>query len=250
MQVRDPGDPMGPHEVAAFDRALRPLSARIDVFDLLGRPLRKGDLAGADFVLLGGSGAYSAALGGPWLEMAMDSLRAVHGSGVPAFASCWGFQAMARAMGGRVVHDRATAEVGTHQLTLTDAGRADPLFGVLGPAFDAQMGHEDRVETLPARATLLASSAKVENQAYRFDDAPVYCTQFHPELDAKGLFSRFAAYPRYVADVAGMTMEELSAKVRETPAAAQLVRRFVEMHLGPGRRRPPPTPRGPSEPAP
>lgn len=249
LQVRDAGDPMGPHEVAAFHRALRPLPARIDVFDLLARPLREGDLAGADFVLMGGSGAYSAALGGPWLEMAMDSLRAVHDSGVPAFASCWGFQAMARAMGGRVVHDRATAEVGTHQLTLTDAGRADPLFGVLGPVFDAQMGHEDRVETLPAHATLLASSAKVENQAYRFDDAPVYCTQFHPELDAKGLFSRFAAYPRYVADVAGMTMEELSAKVRETPAAAQLVRRFVEMHVGPGRH-PTPTPRGPSEPAP
>lgn len=249
LQVRDPGDPMGPHEVAAFRRALRPLPARIDVFDLLDRSLRAKDLVGADFVLMGGSGAYSAAVGGPWLETAMESLRTVHGSGVPAFASCWGFQAMARAMGGRVVHDRATAEVGTHELTLTDAGLADPLFAALGPTFDAQMGHEDRVETLPARATLLASSAKVENQAYRFDDAPVYCTQFHPELDAKGLFSRFAAYPRYVAEVAGMTTEELSAKVRDAPAAAQLVRRFVEMHLdlGPATAT---TPRGPSGPAP
>lgn len=232
LQVRDADDPMGPHEIASFRRALRPLPARIDVFDLLGGPLRQCDLAPFDFVLMGGSGAYSAATGGPWFDTAMESLRTVHGSGVPAFASCWGFQGMAAAMGGKVVHDWDRAEVGTHRLALTEAGRDDPLFGYLGPSCKVQVGHEDLVEELPRNTTLLASSVKVENHAYRFDDAPVYCTQFHPELDAAGLLGRFAAYPRYVEEVAGTTVEELSRTLEETPQAAELVRRFVEMHLG------------------
>lgn len=232
LQLRNPDDPMAPHEITAFERAIHPLAARIKVFDLLAGPLRRKQLEEADFVLMGGSGDYSAASGGPWLDMAMDSLRTVHASGVPAFASCWGFQGMARAMGGRVVHDRSRAEVGTHALTLTAEGLADPLFGYLGREFKAQMGHEDMVETLPPRTTLLASSAKVKNQAYRFDDAPVYCTQFHPELDADGLFRRFAAYPRYAEYVAGVTLAELAASVEATPQVGQLVRRFVEMHAG------------------
>lgn len=223
---------MGPHEIASFRRALHPLPARIHVFDLLGGPLGRRELARADFVLMGGSGAYSAATGGPWFDVAMDSLRTVHASGVPAFASCWGFQGMAVAMGGSVVRDVGRAEVGTHRLVLTSAGRADPLFGYLAPSCRVQMGHEDLVERLPKNATLLGSSAKVENHAYRFDDAPVYCTQFHPELDAAGLLSRFAAYPRYVAEVAGTTVEELAKEIEEAPRASQLVRRFVEMHLG------------------
>ncbi len=223
---------MGPHEIDSFRRALRPLPARIDVFDLLGGPLRERDLERCDFVLMGGSGAYSAAAGGPWFDTAMESLRTVHASGVPAFASCWGFQGMAAAMGGTVVHDMDRAEVGTHELALTKAGRDDPLFGYLAPSCKVQIGHEDLVEELPRNATLLASSAKVENHAYRFDDAPVYCTQFHPELDAAGLLARFSAYPRYVEEVAGTTVEELSEQVEDTPRAAELVRRFAEMHLG------------------
>lgn len=227
LQVRDPGDPMRGHEIASFERSLSPRPARIGVFDLLGGPLRPRDLAGVDLVLLGGSGAYSAATGGPWFATALESLRAVHASGVPAFASCWGFQAMAAAMGGEVVNDPGRAEVGTRDLVLTAAGRADPVFGGLGGSFKAQMGHEDAVTTLPPRSTLLASSALVANQAYRFEDAPVYCTQFHPELDAAGILARLSAYPRYLAEVAGTTYEEIAARIEDTPEANTLVRRFA-----------------------
>lgn len=222
---------MGPHETASFRRILAPLPVRISLFDLLDRTLVAGDLDGVDLVLMGGSGKYSATSTDPWLEMALDSLRLVHASRVPAFASCWGFQGMAAAMGGEVVHDRGRAEVGTHELVLTGAGRADPVFGYLGSPFRAQFGHEDLVEVLPPHTTLLASSAKVVNQAYRFEDAPIYCTQFHPELDADGLRSRFATYPRYAAYIAGTTLEELLEKLEDTPDTAKLVRRFVELYV-------------------
>ena len=231
LQVRDPGDPMAPHEITSFLRVLQPLAVDISVFDLLGRSLLPRDLAGVDFVLMGGSGDYSATSTEPWLQKALDSLRAVYASSVPAFASCWGFQGMAVAMGGKVVQDRGRAELGTHELVLTDAGRADPLFGTLGSPFQAQLGHEDLVETLPPHTTLLASSARVANQAYRFDDAPIYCTQFHPELDVAGTHARFAAYPRYVEEVAGATLGEVIGSMEETPLANGLIRRFVKLHV-------------------
>ena len=231
LQVRDPGDPMSPHEIASFVRVLQPLAVDISVYDLLGRSITPRDLAGADFVLMGGSGDYSATSTEPWLQTALDSLREVYASGIPAFASCWGFQGMAVAMGGEVVQDRSRAELGTHELVLTAAGRTDPLFGTLGSPFKAQFGHEDIVETLPPGTTLLASSARVANEAYRFDGAPVYCTQFHPELDVAGTHARFAAYPRYVEEVAGATLGEVIGTMEETPLANGLIRRFVELHV-------------------
>lgn len=231
LQVRDAGDPMGPHEIEAFQRIMASLPAEIAVFDLLARPLRVGDLDGVDLVLMGGSGSYSATSADPWLETALDSLRLVHSSRVPAFASCWGFQGMAAAMGGEVVRDRSRAEVGTYEVELTPAGKTDPVFAYLGGRFRAQLGHEDLVETLPPGTTLLASSARVAHQAYRFEDAPIYCTQFHPELDAAGLRSRLQGYPRYVEEVAGSTMEEVLARFEDAPEAEQLVRRFAELHV-------------------
>jgi len=232
LQVRDPDDPMSGHEIASFERSFHPRDVRIEIFDLLERLLTPGDLEGMGLILMGGSGAYSAAKGGPWFPTALDSLRTVHASGVPAFASCWGFQAMAVAMGGEVVNDRGRSEIGTHSLWLTAAGRNDPVFGHLNADFKAQMGHEDLVKTLPPRTTLLASSARVTNQAYRFDDAPVYCTQFHPELDTAGIRARLSAYPRYLAEVTGETYEEIVARLEETPETTRLLTRFVEVFVG------------------
>lgn len=232
LQMRNAEDPMRQHEVDCFARALGVETRQIACFDLLGPALDESRLGECDVVLLGGSGDYSAVRGGEWLERALESLKRVHGSGRPAFCSCWGFQAMARAMGGTVVHDVEHAEIGTFPLALTEAGVDDPVTGPLAPGFLAQMGHEDRVSVLPEGAVLLASSERVENQAYRFDSAPVYCTQFHPELTAADLLLRFRSYPHYLEKVAHTTPEELEASLLDTPQSSGLLRRFVEVTLG------------------
>ena len=227
LQVRNPNDPMRRHEVEAFARALPAHPDRISVFDLLTGDLTARHLTSIDMVLLGGSGHYSAAAEGLWLERALDSLRMVHASGKPTFASCWGFQALARAMGGRVIHDLSRAEVGTHKLYLTDAGRRDPVFGPLGESFSAQMGHEDCVDVLPAGAVLLASSERLQNQAYRFEDRPIYCTQFHPELNRRDMLLRVRNYPEYVENIAGIPFQRFEELLEETPASEAILQRFV-----------------------
>ena len=229
LQVRNPDDPMRHHEVKSFVRVLSTTAEKIRVFDILtGRPGRT-ELERTDVVLLGGSGHFSATSNGEWIESALDTLREVHALRKPTFASCWGFQAMARAMGGRVVNDPDHAEVGTHELFLTEAGKRDPVFGPLGETFAGQMGHEDHVVELPPGVTLLASSQRVKNQAYRFQDAPIYCTQFHPELNCDDLMLRVTHYPEYIERIAGIPPERFGELIRETPKTEDLLTRFVAM---------------------
>jgi len=167
LQVRNPDDPMLRQEVRCFARSFACDESQIEVFDLLSGAPGPDALGRADVVLLGGSGDYSVARGGPWLAAALEAMAALYEAGKPTFASCWGFQAMARALGGQVVTDHARAEVGTVWLRLTDEGKRDPVFDHLEDRFQVLIGHEDIVTELPRGATLLASSERVENEALR-----------------------------------------------------------------------------------
>jgi GMP synthase (glutamine-hydrolysing) len=233
LQTRNSDDAMCVQEVGCFARMLGCQSSDIDVVDFLVRVPSPRELEQADVILLGGSGHYSAAGEGAWLDRSLDALRDLHRLGKPTFASCWGFQAMARALGGRCVHDPRFAELGTISVRLTEAGRLDPLFGTLPPVFDAQAGHEDYVVDLPADAVLFASSDRVRHQAFRFAGKPIYCTQFHPELDRSAIFERVAAYPQYVERIAGVSPEKFMATCRETPEANLLLRQFIELVMTP-----------------
>lgn len=232
LQVREPDDPIRTHEVECFEHALGCPREAIDVFDLLSGAPPAARIDAADVVLLGGSGDHSVARGGPWLEAALDAMRGLHGDRKPTFASCWGFQAMARALGGEVVTDHGRAEVGAVPLRLTEAGHADPVFAPLGERFFGQSGHEDVVVSLPADAILLASSERVRNQAFRFRDRPIYCTQFHPELAAADLVRRIARYPVYLPLCGVASIEELRAVTPETRETTALLPRFVAHVLG------------------
>ena len=232
LQVRNADDPMREHEVRSFCRVLHTTPRQIEVFDLLADRPRRQDYDRIDMVLLGGSGHYSAAGEGEWLERALDAMRDVYEARIPTFASCWGFQALARALGGCVVHDPSRSEVGTHFVRLTDSGKNDPIFGPLGNAFNAQMGHEDSVIELPPGTTRLAYTERVENQAYRFDDRPIYCTQFHPELNGDDLLLRVQTYPEYIERIAGLPAERFHELLQESPETEALLQRFVTTVFG------------------
>ncbi len=228
LQVRNRDDSMREQEVNCFARALECQPDQIRVFDLLsGAPTVK-QLDEVDVVLLGGSGDYSVAKGGEWLSAALAAMRELYELSKPTFASCWGFQAMAKALGGEVLTDLSRAELGTVEVRLTQAGRNDQLFAPLGDTFLAPMGHQDCVVRLPPGAVLLASSEKVENQAFRFPDRPIYCTQFHPELDREALLQRVRAYPQYVETITGYSIEVFAQTCQETKATDLLLSRFVK----------------------
>ena len=148
------------------------------------------------------------------------------------FASCWGFQAMAKAKGGEVVQDLKEAELGTTELWLTEEGKKDHVFKNLPTNFFAQMGHEDIVKKLPQEAILLASSKKVKNEAFTFKNKPIYCTQFHPELNKNDLKKRMQIYPEYVTKILGISQEEfIKTKCIDSTDTDKLMINFINQYI-------------------
>lgn len=112
--------------------------------------------------------------------------------GTPFLGACYGIGVLGGLRGGLV--DRTFGEpIGRVEVTLTEEGRADPLFADLPESFGVFLGHKEAVITLPTGAVLLASSATCPVQALRIGEH-AYATQFHPELDVEGLCLRIETY--------------------------------------------------------
>ena len=75
LQIRNFDDPMRLQEIDCFAETLHCDHHQIKVFDLLSGVPSRDLLDEVDMVLLGGSGHYSAASQGQWLELALDSMR-------------------------------------------------------------------------------------------------------------------------------------------------------------------------------
>ena len=232
FQVRNPDDAMREQEVDCFARALQCDRRQIHVFSILQGVPSRAELDKVDMVLLGGSGDYSVAKGGNWLPAALETMRELYEWSKPTFASCWGFQAFALALGGEVVTDLNRAELETATLHLSEAGLQDPVFGTMPQPFVAHIGHQDIVDRLPEGAELLASTDRVTNQAFRIPGKPIYCTQFHPELTRDTYLERVRAYPEYVEKIVGLPFDEFAERCTEAPEAGTLIRRCVELYFG------------------
>lgn len=110
----------------------------------------------------------------------------------PFLGACYGIGTLGRNQGA-VIDDTHAEPVGPTTITVTEAGRADPLFGDLPGSFQVLLGHKEAVTELPDHATVLASSPACPVQAFRVGEN-VYATQFHPELDVPGIEARIEVY--------------------------------------------------------
>ncbi len=170
---------------------------QLATINVVREPVAPEALDGFDALMIGGAGEYSALDTPAWMPPLLETLRAAVRRHLPTFGSCWGHQLLARAFGGRVVHDPDRAELGSGEVELTAAGRTDPLFSRFPRRFTVNMGHHDRVAELPPNAVELAFNASQRNQAFRLAGRPVYGTQFHSELDAARERERLVAYRSY-----------------------------------------------------
>ena len=126
----------------------------------------------------GPMGAYDEAAY-PWLAGEKRWIAAAVRAGTPFFGVCLGAQLLAASLGAEV-RPGAAPEVGVLPVEVTDGGRADPVFGVLGDRFPALQWHGDTF-AIPAGAVHLARSAAYPSQAFRFG-AAAYGVQFHVEV--------------------------------------------------------------------
>lgn len=181
-----------------------------------------------DVVMVGGAGAHTVTGSYPFTGPLNEVLRRLVEEGRPLFASCYGHHALVDALGGTIVTDHSTGEVGTFDVELTEAGRADPLFAGLPARFPVQLGHHDRVDRLPAPLVELAASDRCRFQALRAPGLPIYSTQFHSEMTVEHMTARLIWYrDGYLAE--RTTRQEVSGMLSPSAEAATLIRRFFEL---------------------
>jgi GMP synthase (glutamine-hydrolysing) len=145
----------------------------------LGESLPEPDVAGGVVAMGGAMGVHDGAEH-PWLETERRFLAAAVDAGVPVLGVCLGAQQLAAALGAAVTTG-PEPEIGLGEVTLTAAGRADPVLGPEGDRVAAVHWHSDTFD-IPDGAVRLASSTRYENQAFRLGSR-VYGLQFHVEVD-------------------------------------------------------------------
>ncbi|WKD59275.1 glutamine amidotransferase [Corynebacterium caspium] len=148
-------------------------------------------------------------------------------SPVPVFSMCYGGGPLAVARGGAVGNTHPE-QAGPTIVELCAEAAADPLFSQLPPRFDAFTGHNENVTKIGEGAVLLATGPTCPVQAVRFGDH-IWATQFHPEIDAKGLAIRMNFY-RGHGYFSEAEYEDIVASLDgvDTSHARKLMRAFVE----------------------
>ena len=192
-------------------------------------------------VLLGGPMAVYEQAAHPFL---IDELRLVAralADGVPVLGICLGAQLLAHALGA-AVRPGGSVEMGWLPVTLTDAGRADPVLGPLA-GDDADAGGADAfvpfhqhgdVFDVPAGATLLARSERTAHQAFvtrGAGGAAAYGVLFHPEVDGplvETMLAEFGAEAREAGwDVEAMRRAAPARLAALAPHATGVFTRWV-----------------------
>jgi GMP synthase-like glutamine amidotransferase len=87
---------------------------------------------------------------------------------IPSFDICYSMQLFSIAHGGKVGKSPVGKEVGFRDVDLTPEGKADRVFGPIGPHRTLEW-HGDVVEELPQGAVLLGSSKMTKNQVAVLD---------------------------------------------------------------------------------
>ena len=159
---------------------------------VLRRPVADGvpeSLEGIDGVVcMGGEMSAHDDDDHPWLAALRWLLADAVAHRLPVLGVCLGGQLLATATGGAVRRGVDGPDVGTRLVAKRDAAAHDPLFAPLPLTPDVIQFHHDEIHRLPPGATLLASSPRHANQAFRVGTAG-YGLQFHIETSPATVLS-------------------------------------------------------------
>ncbi len=188
----------------------------------------------------------------PRVQRQLAFARAVFAAGIPSFGSCWAAQVAVTAAGGRCAASPRGREFGiSRSITLSDAGRAHPMFRGRPVRFDAFTSHADEVVELCEGASLLASNVWSRVQAVSVERGKgfFWALQYHPEYDLhelaalcrlrraeltkQGTFADEAAAQRYAGQLDTLhgdpDQRELAAALGVGPDLLDFAQRTLEV---------------------
>ena len=156
----------------------------------------------------------------------MDLVRVCEQRDLPFLGVCYGHQILARAWGGTVARHPGGLELGNTPVTLTDAGRACPLFEGIPARFDVLSSHVDAVLQLPPDAELLVEGAFTSCQGFR-RGARQFGVQFHPETDPDTLRFLWSVRRDLWRPQVSFDLDARLDGLQPTPIAANILRNFA-----------------------
>jgi GMP synthase-like glutamine amidotransferase len=200
----------------AMMRAMLGFDFETETFDVQAG--RLPDPSDHDAVLLTGSpaGVYDPF---PWIPGLLDFIRAASDSRMVGI--CFGHQAMAEALGGRVEKSDKGWGAGLHRYQIVrHEAWMDGAGAVAAPA-----SHQDQVVVQPPHTEVIARSSFTQFAGLAWTDRPAISFQFHPEFSpafAKALIEkRYDIVPDPDAAIASLDAPNDSGRV------AGWIRRFL-----------------------
>lgn len=178
----------------AMFRALLGDGHHTEVFD--ARAGQWPEAAAFDAAVITGSsaGVYETA---PWIGDLLDWIRDAKGR-TGLIGVCFGHQAMAQALGGRVEKSGKGWGVGLHRYDIVSS---EPWMTPPAASVAIPVSHQDQVVERPADARVILSSAFTPFAGLAWDDDAI-SLQGHPEFT-----------PAYAADLTGGRRERIGAAV-------------------------------------
>lgn len=186
-----------PFEGAGYlESVLQARGIQLDYADLYLPGSQMPDLDAYDgLIFLGGPMSVNDDL--PFVDLEIRAILKAVTRSQPVLGICLGSQLIAKAFGARVYRN-AEKEIGWFDVKFTPAAADDPLFASLPETQSLFHWHGETFE-LPPHASLLASSERCLNQAFRIGST-TYGLQFHLEV-TPAMISDWCAQDANSADV-------------------------------------------------
>ena len=158
-------------------------------------------------IILSGGPASVYAEGAPKIDTGILQL------GIPVFGICYGFQAMAAALGG-VVSQTGKSEFGRTKVKVEINSK---LFSSLPASQSVWMSHGDAVTKAPAGFTTCAVTSDTPIAAFESADGQLAGVQFHPEV----LHSEYGQVilKNWLINIAGCLPDWTTSNIAETEVA-------------------------------
>ena len=181
------------------------------------------DIAVYDGVMISGSPA-SVHDTAPWVGQLLDIIRDIRTLGIPMFGACFGHQAIALALGGRVGPNPKGWVFGLTQVKIVR--KTSWMQGL--PAILKQYGaHTEQVTELPDNAIVISTNTACPIAGFHIGDT-VYTTQNHPEMTPDFIAALVAEYaPKLPIDAAAFAKSSI-ADTADTFVYAHSIVQFFE----------------------